>query len=38
MRYAVDKFERKLSVKRAGLTYIVDIAFDATDPERSARI
>jgi uncharacterized protein involved in exopolysaccharide biosynthesis/Mrp family chromosome partitioning ATPase len=37
-RYAVDKFERKLSVKRAGLTYIVDIAFDATDPERSARI
>ena len=38
MRYAVDKFERKLSVKRAGLTYIVDIAFDSTDPERSARI
>jgi len=37
-RYAVEAFQRKLSVKRAGLTYIVDIAFDSADPERAAQI
>jgi uncharacterized protein involved in exopolysaccharide biosynthesis len=37
-RYAVEAFERKLSVKRAGLTYIVDIAFDSADAERAAQI
>jgi capsular exopolysaccharide synthesis family protein len=38
MLYAVESFERKLSVKRTGLTYIVNITFDSTDPERAARI
>ncbi|WP_439399877.1 P-loop NTPase [Bradyrhizobium sp. PMVTL-01] len=38
MRHAVEAFERKLSVKRAGATYIVDIGFEATDPDRAARI
>jgi uncharacterized protein involved in exopolysaccharide biosynthesis len=37
-RHSVDAFQRKLSVKRAGLTYIVDIAFDSSDPERAAQI
>lgn len=37
-QYSVDAFERKLSVKRAGLTYIVDVAFDSSDPERAAQI
>lgn len=37
-RYSLDAFERKLSVKRAGLTYIVDIAFDSSDPDRAAQI
>ena len=38
MRYAIESFERKLSVKRVGLTYIVDITFDSGDPERAAQI
>ncbi|WLA67669.1 Wzz/FepE/Etk N-terminal domain-containing protein [Bradyrhizobium diazoefficiens] len=38
MRYAVESFERKLSVKRVGLTYIVEVTFDSTDPERAAQI
>jgi uncharacterized protein involved in exopolysaccharide biosynthesis/Mrp family chromosome partitioning ATPase len=38
MRHTVDAFERKFSVKRAGVTYIVDIAFESADPERAARI
>lgn len=38
MRYAVESFERKLSAKRVGLTYIVEITFDSIDPERAAQI
>jgi uncharacterized protein involved in exopolysaccharide biosynthesis len=38
MRYALESFERKLSVKRTGLTYIVNITFDSIDPERAAQI
>lgn len=38
MQYAVEAFERKLSAKRVGLTYIVDIAFESVDPERAAEI
>lgn len=38
MQYAVEAFERKLSAKRVGLTYIVDITFDSVDPERAAQI
>lgn len=37
-QYSVDAFERKLSVKRSGLTYIVDVAFDSSDPEHAAQI
>lgn len=38
MQYAVESFERKLSAKRVGLTYIVGITFDSADPERAAQI
>ncbi len=37
-RYAIEAFKRKLSVKRVGLTYIVDIAFESAEPERAAQI
>ncbi|MHC2576707.1 uncharacterized protein involved in exopolysaccharide biosynthesis [Bradyrhizobium diazoefficiens] len=36
--YSLYTFERRLSAKRAGLTYIVDLAFDSSDPERAAQI
>jgi uncharacterized protein involved in exopolysaccharide biosynthesis len=38
LRYAIESFERKLSLKRVGLTYIVEITFDSVDPERAAQI
>jgi uncharacterized protein involved in exopolysaccharide biosynthesis len=38
MRRAVESFDRKLSAKRVGLTYIVEITFDSIDPERAAQI
>jgi uncharacterized protein involved in exopolysaccharide biosynthesis len=38
MRYALESFERKLSAKRVGLTYIVEITFGSIDPERAAQI
>jgi uncharacterized protein involved in exopolysaccharide biosynthesis len=38
LRYAIESFERKLSVKRVGLAYIVEITFDSIDPERAAQI
>ncbi len=38
MRYAIESFQRKLSVKRVGVTYIVEITFVSTDPERAAQI
>ncbi|MBR1280044.1 hypothetical protein [Bradyrhizobium sp. AUGA SZCCT0283] len=38
MRYAVESFARKLSVKRVGVTYIVEITFSSPDPDRAAQI
>jgi uncharacterized protein involved in exopolysaccharide biosynthesis len=38
MRYATDSIARNLSVKRAGSTYIVDLAYDSGDPDRAAQI
>lgn len=37
-RYAVEPFERKLSAKRVGPTYLVEITFDSRNPERAAQI
>ncbi|QHO72371.1 hypothetical protein ACH79_06780 [Bradyrhizobium sp. CCBAU 051011] len=37
-RYALEPFERKLSVKRVGPTYLVEITFDSRDPDRAAQI
>ncbi|QHP68739.1 hypothetical protein EI171_16555 [Bradyrhizobium sp. LCT2] len=37
-RYAVESFERKLSVKRVGPTYLVEITFDSRNPDWAARI
>ncbi|UGY17338.1 Wzz/FepE/Etk N-terminal domain-containing protein [Bradyrhizobium septentrionale] len=37
-RDAVEAFERKLSVRRAGLTYIVDLGFNSAAPDRAAQI
>lgn len=38
IRYALESFQRKLSVKRVGLTYIVGVSFESADPERAALI
>jgi len=38
MRYALEAFERKLLAKRVGLTYIIEITFDSTSPERAVQI
>jgi uncharacterized protein involved in exopolysaccharide biosynthesis len=38
LRYAVESFERKLSAKRVGPTYLVEITFDSRDPDRAAQI
>jgi uncharacterized protein involved in exopolysaccharide biosynthesis len=37
-RYAVESFELKLSAKRVGSTYLVEITFDSRDPDRAAQI
>jgi uncharacterized protein involved in exopolysaccharide biosynthesis len=37
-RYAVESFERKLSAKRVGQTYLVQITFESRDPDRAAQI
>ncbi|WP_084801586.1 Wzz/FepE/Etk N-terminal domain-containing protein [Bradyrhizobium sp. Ec3.3] len=37
-RHALEPFERKLSVKRVGPTYLVEITFDSRDPDRAAQI
>ncbi|WLA54599.1 Wzz/FepE/Etk N-terminal domain-containing protein [Bradyrhizobium diazoefficiens] len=37
-RYAVEPFERKLSVKRVGPTFLVEITFDSKNPDRAAQI
>ncbi len=38
VRYAVESFERRLSTKRVGPTYLVEITFDSKDPDRAAQI
>ena len=38
MRHALESFQRKLSAKRVGLTYIVAMSFESSDPERAARV
>ncbi|MCK1636921.1 hypothetical protein IVA95_04815 [Bradyrhizobium sp. 157] len=38
MQNAVESFERKLSAKRVGVTYIINVSFDFTDPDRAAQI
>jgi uncharacterized protein involved in exopolysaccharide biosynthesis len=38
VRDAVESFQRKLSVMRVGLTYIVNITFVSADPDRAAQI
>jgi len=38
MQNAVESFERNLSAKRVGLTYIINVSFDFTDPDRAAQI
>ena len=37
-RYALEPFERKLSAKRVGPTYLVEITFDSREPDRAAQI
>lgn len=37
-RRAVEAFASRLSVKRVGLTYIIEIAFTSTDPAKAAQI
>jgi uncharacterized protein involved in exopolysaccharide biosynthesis len=37
-RYIVESFQRKLSAKRLGGTYLVEITFDSRDPDRAAQI
>jgi uncharacterized protein involved in exopolysaccharide biosynthesis len=37
-RYAVESFERELSAKRVGQTYLVEITFRSRDPDRAAQI
>jgi uncharacterized protein involved in exopolysaccharide biosynthesis len=38
LRHAIESFEHKLSAKRVGPAYIVEITFDSIDPERAAQI
>jgi len=38
MRRALRSFDRRLSAKRVGLTYIIEITFDSADPQRAAKI
>src|SRR5215831_19557607 len=38
VRYAVESFERKLSAKRVGPTYLIELTFDSKDPDRAAQI
>jgi capsular exopolysaccharide synthesis family protein len=38
MQRAVESFQRKLSAKRVGITYIVGLTFDYIEPQRAAQI
>lgn len=35
---ALRRFQSRLSVERQGLTYVIDVSFTSTDPEKAARI
>lgn len=37
-RKALEKFQKRLSVKRLGLSYVIQIDYQSIDPERAARI
>jgi len=37
-RRALGRFEKNRDIKRAGLTYVMDISFTSTSPEKAARI
>jgi succinoglycan biosynthesis transport protein ExoP len=37
-RRAIEAFEDRLTVKRVGLTYVINISFRALDPDRAAQI
>ncbi len=37
-RRAAEAFASRLNVKRVGLTYIIEVSFRSTDPDRAARI
>jgi uncharacterized protein involved in exopolysaccharide biosynthesis len=37
-RYALEPFESKLSAKRVGATYLVEVTFDSRTPDRAAQI
>ena len=37
-RAALEIFERRLSAKRVGLTYIINVTYDSADPGRAAQI
>ncbi|WP_284313011.1 Wzz/FepE/Etk N-terminal domain-containing protein [Labrys miyagiensis] len=37
-RIAVETFAKRLTIKRVGMTYVIDIAFASEDPDKSARI
>jgi capsular exopolysaccharide synthesis family protein len=38
MRLALETFQRNFTVKRVGLTYLVGMSFESTDPQRAALI
>lgn len=37
-RTALTRFQDRLTIKRNGLSYVIEITFDSIDPERAARI
>ena len=37
-RIAVETFAKRLTIKRVGMTYVIDIVFASENPEKSARI
>jgi len=37
-RQAVTRFAKALTIKRLGLSYVIEIGFQSTDPQRAARI
>src|SRR5947199_308169 len=37
-RRALERFDRRLTVKRVGLTYTISIQFESPSPERAAQI